>query len=420
MDIKREGVADKKRKKRILYGAAGLLVIVLVTVGLSRLKPAAPSVDKATVWRGTVERGSMVRNVRGSGNLVPDENSIRWIPAETNGRVERILVKAGAAVTSNTIILEMSNPTAQQELLDAINAQKRVAAELAQLRVQLVSQLMQQQSVAAQMESDYLQATLQAERDKELLAAGIGADLNYKLSQARADSLAIRNNIEKERLRIAAQANEAQLDAKLAEVDQRRDLYRLRKRMVNSLTVRAGIAGILQEVPVEVGQQLAPGANLARVVAKDARLKAEIRVAATQARDIAIGQKAEVDTRNGIIKGVVSRIDPSVQNGLVTVDVDLFGDMPPGARVDLNVDATIELERLEDTLYVGRPAFGQEKSTVGLFVMEEDGIHASRRQVKLGRSSVIYMEVLDGLVEGDVVVLSDTSQWDQYDRIRLN
>lgn len=420
MDIKREGVADKKRKKRILYGAAGLLVIVFVTVGLSRLKPAAPSVDEATVWRGTVERGSMVRNVRGSGNLVPDENSIRWIPAETNGRIERIRVKAGAAVSPNTIILEMSNPTAQQELLDAINAQKRVEAELAQLRVQLVSQLMQQQSVAAQMESDYLQATLQAERDKELLAAGIGADLNYKLSQARANSLAIRNDIEKERLRIAAQANEAQLDAKLAEVDQRRDLYRLRRRMVNSLTVRAGIAGILQEVPVEVGQQLAPGANLARVVAKDARLKAEIRVAATQARDVAIGQKAEVDTRNGIIKGVVSRIDPSVQNGLVTVDVDLFGEMPPGARVDLNVDGTIELERLDDTLYVGRPAFGQEKSTVGLFVMEEDGIHASRRQVKLGRSSVTYMEVLEGLIEGDVVVLSDTSQWDQFDRIRLN
>jgi HlyD family secretion protein len=420
MDIKREGVADKKRKKRILYGAAGLLGIVFVTVGLSRLKPAAPSVDEATVWRGTVERGSMVRNVRGSGNLVPDENSIRWIPAETNGRVERIRAKAGAVVTPSTIILEMSNPTAQQELLDAINAQKRADAELAQLRVQLISQLMQQQANAAQIESDFLQATLQAERDKELLEAGIGADLNYKLSQARANSLAVRNDIEKERLRIAEQSNEAQLDAKLAEVEQRRDFYRLRKRMVNSLTVRAGIAGILQEVPVEVGQQLAPGANLARVVAEDARLKAEINVAATQARDVAIGQKAEVDTRNGIIQGVVSRIDPSVQNGLVTVDVDLIGEMPPGARVDLNVDGTIELERLEDTLYVGRPAFGQEKSTVGLFVMEEDGVHASRRQVKLGRSSVTYMEVLDGLAEGNVVVLSDTSQWDQYDRIRLN
>ena len=420
MDIKREGVAGKRRKRQIMYGAVGLVVIVFVTVGLSRLKPAAPSVDKDTVWRGTVERGSMVRNVRGSGNLRPDENSIRWLSAETSGNVERILVKAGAAVQPDTIILKMTNPTAQQQLMDSQNALKRSQAELAQLRVQLRSQFMQQQSTAAQVESQFLQATLQAERDKELLEAGIGADLNYKLSKAAADSLAVRDQIEKVRLKIAQEANEAQLQAKYAELDQRRGMYDLQRRLVASLSVRAGIAGILQKVPVEVGQQVAPGANLARVVAADARLKAEINVAATQARDIVIGQKAEVDTRNGIIEGVVSRIDPAVQNGLVTVDIDLIGDLPPGARVDLNVDGTIELERIENALYVGRPAFGQEKSTVGLFVMEEDGVHASRRQVKLGRSSVTYMEVLEGLKEGDVVILSDTSQWDQFDRIRLN
>jgi len=358
MDIKREGVAGKRRKRQIMYGAVGLVVIVFVTVGLSRLKPAAPSVDKDTVWRGTVERGSMVRNVRGSGNLRPDENSIRWLSAETSGNVERILVKAGAAVQPNTIILEMTNPTAQQQLMDAQNALKRGEAELAQLRVQLRSQFMQQQSTAAQVESQYLQATLQAERDKELLEAGIGADLNYKLSKAAADSLAVRNQIEKDRLKIAQEAHQAQLQAKYAELDQRRGMYDLQRRLVASLSVRAGIAGILQVVPVEVGQQVAPGANLARVVAADARLKAEINVAATQARDIVIGQRAEVDTRNGIIEGVVSRIDPAVQNGLVTVDIDLIGDLPPGARVDLNVDGTIELERIENALYVGRPAFG--------------------------------------------------------------
>ena len=420
MDIKREGVAQQRRKRQIMYGVAGLVDIVFVTVGLSRLEPAAPSVDNATVWKGVVERGSMVRNVRGSGNLVPDENSIRWISSETSGQVERILMKAGAMVRVNTIILEMSNPQARQDLFDAESTWRQAEAQLAALRVQLRSQLMQQEGQAAQVESDTLTAKLQWERDEELAKSGLLPDLTLKISRARAETLGKRNEIEKKRLDIASENIEAQLDAQRAQVAQRRGLYNLRLRQVNSLRVRAGIAGILQEVPVEVGQQVAPGTNLARVVAEDARLKAEINVAATQARDVAIGQRAEIDTRNGVVEGVVSRIDPAVQNGLVTVDVDLIGELPPGARVALNVDGTIELERLEDILYVGRPAFGQEKSTVGLFRMEADGVHYSRTQVKLGRSSVTHMEVIEGLLEGDKVILSDTSQWDAFDRIRLN
>lgn len=420
MDIKREGVAKKKQQKRILYGAIGLVAIVFVTVGLSRLKPAAPSVDKNTVWRGTVERGVMVRNVRGSGTLIPDENSIRWLSAETSGQVERIIVKAGAKVAPGTIILEMSNPQAAQDMIEAESAYRQAKANLTGLEVQLRSGLMQQEAAAAQVESDYLTAQLEYERDVELAKSGLVSDLDLRISKVRAETLAIRNGLEKNQLAIASGSIDAQLEASRERVKQSKALYILRRNQVNGLRVRAGIAGILQEVPVEVGQQVAPGANLARVVAEGARLIAQINVAATQARDVVTGLNAEIDTRNGIVKGVVSRVDPAVQNGLVTVDVDLIGELPAGARVALNVDGTIELERLEDVLYVGRPAFGQEHSTVGLFRMEEDGVHASRVQVKLGRSSVTYMEVLSGLKEGDDVVLSDTSQWDSFDRIRLN
>ncbi len=420
MDIKREGVARKKQQKRILYGALGLVAIVFVTVGLSRLEPAAPSVDANIVWRGTVERGAMVRNVRGSGTLIPDENSIRWISAETSGKVERIRVKAGAKVEPGTIILEMSNPQARQDLFQAESGLRQARANLTGLEVQLRSGLMQQEAQAAQVESDALTAQLEFERDTELAKSGLVSDLDLKISEARAKTLGKRNEIEKKRLAIAQESIDAQLDSSRAAVEQSEALYRLRRRQVNGLQVRAGIAGILQEVPVEVGQQAAPGTNLARVVAEGARLKAEINVAATQARDVAIGQKAKIDTRNGIVDGIVSRIDPAVVSGLVTVDVDLIGDLPPGARVALNVDGTIELERLENVLHVGRPAFGQEHSTVGLFRMEEDGVHFSRVQVQLGRSSVTLMEVISGLLEGDEVILSDTSQWDSFDRIRLN
>lgn len=420
MDIKREGVAKKKQQKRILYGALGLVAIVFVTVGLSRLEPAAPSVDANVVWRGTVERGAMVRNVRGSGTLIPDENSIRWISAETSGKVERIRVKAGAKVEPGTIILDLSNPQARQDLLQAESGLRQAQANLAGLDVQLRSGFMQQEGQAAQVESDALTAQLEYERDAELAKSGLVSDLDLRISEARAKTLGKRNEIEKKRLAIAQENIDAQLDAQSARVEQAESLYRLRLRQVNGLQVRAGIAGILQEVPVEVGQQAAPGTNLARIVAEGARLKAEINVAATQARDVVVGLKAEIDTRNGIVKGVVSRVDPAVVSGLVTVDVDLIGDLPPGARVALNVDGTIELERLDNVLHVGRPAFGQEHSTVGLFRMEEDGVHFSRVQVQLGRSSVTLMEVISGLFEGDEVILSDTSQWDSFDRIRLN
>lgn len=417
MDIQRKGIGRKKRIRRIIYGTGGLVLVLLITLGLSRLEPAAPSVERATVWMDTVKRGEMLRQVRGTGTLVPEE--IRWIPAVTEGRVERRVVLPGAEVKPDTVILELSNPELVQTALAAEMDLKRSEAEHANLRIQLESEVMTQRAGAAAIESEYIQAKLQAESNQELAESGLISELIVRQSTAQANSLATRHQLEQQRLAIVSKSVEAQLEAKQADVEQRRALYNLRRRQVQALRVRAGIAGILQQLPVEVGQQVTPGFNLARVAVPE-QLKAELRIPETQARDIQIGLPASIDTRNGVVAGRVMRVDPAAQDGTVTVDVSLERPYPRGARPNLSVDGTIELERLEDVLYIGRPAYGQPNSTVGLFKLLEDGKTAVRVRVKLGRGSVTTFEIVEGLQVGDQVILSDTSAWDAFDRIRLN
>lgn len=416
VDIARPAsVARQKKIRRMTYAGAGLLVVALVTVGLSRLKPAAPTVERGTVWEDTVKRGSMLRQVRGLGTLVPEE--IRWIPATTEGRVERIVIKPGAPVGPDTVIIELSNPQVEQAERDAELQLQAAEAELTSLRVQLQNEFLTQRAAAATVRAEFSQAKMQAEVNEELAKDGLVSELILKQSKVRAEELATRHEIEQKRLASNAESVQARLAVQRAAVDQRRALAELRRSELRALRVRAGITGVVQQVPVDVGQRVAPGTNLVRV-SDPGRLKAELRIAETQARDIQIGQVASIDTRNGLIPGRVSRIDPAAQNGTVTVDVALEGALPRGARPDLSVDGTIELERLANVLYVGRPAFGQENSTVGLFKVLEGG-EAARVQVKLGRSSVNTVEILDGLKQGDRVVLSDMSAWDAFDRIRL-
>jgi HlyD family secretion protein len=417
MDIPRPEIARKKKIRRIAYGASASAAILLITLGLSRLKPAAPSVERATVWVDQVKRGPMLRQVRGLGTLVPEE--IRWIPALTSGRVERIVTLPGTELKPDTVILELSNPELELEAQDAESQLRAAEAQAVELKVRLRSQHLDQQAAAARVQAEYNQAKLRADADEELAQQGLLAEINYKVSRGTADELANRHRIEQERLGIAEEAIEAQIAVQQAQVEQRRAQARLKRSQVRALRVCAGIAGILQVVPVEVGQQVTPGANLARV-AQPEKLKAVIRIAETQAKDVAIGQSASVDTRNGIVAGKVSRVDPASQNGTVTVDVELTDALPKGARPDLTVDGTIELERLEDVLYVGRPAQGQPDSMVGLFRLGEGTSEASRVKVKLGRASVNTIEIVEGLKEGDQVILSDTSAWDAFDRIRLN
>jgi HlyD family secretion protein len=415
MDIARPDVAKKKKTRRIIYTGAGLLAVLVITVALSRLEPAAPSVNRATVYMDTVKRGSMLRQVRGPGTLVPEE--IRWITARTDGRIERRALP-GIKVEADTILLEMSNPELDQAAMDAEFQLRAAEAEFVDLKVQLESQFLKQRAEAANVQAEFSQAKLQAEADKKLREEGLIGDLIVQLSAVRAKELATRHEIEQKRLEIASESVEAQLAARRARVDQFRALAELRHEQVRALKVRAGIKGVLQQVPVEEGQQVTPGTILAKVAQPD-KLKAELRIAETQAKDVEVGQKATIDTRNGLIQGEVIRVDPAVQEGTVQVDVALIGPLPKGARPDLSVDGTVELERLEDILYVGRPAYGQAESTIGLFRILEDGKTAVRVQVQLGRSSVSTIEVVQGLNESDQVILSDTSAWDSYDRIRL-
>jgi len=417
VDIQRPAsVARNRRNRRIAIAAVAAVTIALVTFGLSRLKPAAPTVDKATVWLDTVKRGPMVRQVRGLGTLVPEE--IRWVPAATDGRVERIVVQPGTAVTADTVILELSNPTQTQAALEAEQQLKAAMAQLTSLRVRIRNEVLAQESAAIGVSAEYRQAQLQAESDAQMASEGLVSSLITKLSQVRAENLATRNQIEQRRLAEMRGSVEAQLAVQQAEVDRLQALVVLRRSQVSQLRVRPGIAGMLQQVPVEVGQQVAPGTNLARV-ADPARLKAQLKIAETQAKDIVIGQAASIDTRNGLIAGRVSRIDPAVQNGTVTVDVALEGELPKGARPDLSVDGTIELERLADILYVGRPAYGQEQSVISLFRVEPDGATCVRAKVTVGRTSVNTIEVKSGLKAGDQVILSDMSQFDAFDRVKL-
>jgi len=416
VDIIREDVSEKRRKKRLVLAAVGAVAVLLITLGLSKLKPAAPSVEKSTVWMDTVKRGPMLRQVRGPGTLVPEE--IRYISAETNGRVERLVILPGAPVKPDSILIEMSNPEVERQALDAESQYRAAQAELLNVRAHAERDIMDQQAAAATIRSDFHQAQLQAETNEGLYKEGLVAALILKLSKVRAEELETRNAIEEKRVATVADSAKAQIAVQEATVDQLRALASLKRAQKEALHVRAGIPGVLQELPVQVGQQVAPGTTLAKV-AEPTRLKAQLKIAETQAKDVLIGQPASIDTRNGIVPGKVARIDPAVQNGTVTVDVTLQGELPMGARPDLSVDGTIELDRLKDVLFVGRPAFGQEKSLVGLFRVNEDGDEAVRVKVKLGKSSVNTVEVVEGLKPGDKVILSDMSAWDAYDRVRL-
>jgi HlyD family secretion protein len=404
--------------RQLALGTAGILVVGLVSYVLANLEPAAPTVEAGTVWEDTVKRGPMLRQVRGLGTLVPED--IRWIPATTQGRVERILLRPGTPVKPDSVILELSNPQLDQELRNAELQLQSADASLVNLRVQVQNELLNQRAAAAGIEADYNRAKMQVQMNEALAKDQLVSELQLKQSQLDAQQLSVRHQIAQEQLASRADSGRAQLAVQQAAVDQARAVVDLRRRQHDELKVRAGLEGVLQLIPpeIQVGAQVNPGTNLARV-ANPSRLMAEIKIAETQARDIQVGQSAEIDTRNGIIPGRVRRIDPSVQNGTRTVDVSLEGELPRGAVPDLSVDGTIVLERLENVLYVGRPAFGQDQSVVQLFKRDPDGSGASRVQVKLGKSSVNTVEILEGLSVGDTVILSDMSAWDQFDRVRL-
>ena len=417
MDIQRpSSVARNKQIRRAIIAGVVLVAIVIVTVALSRLKPAAPTVDRGTAYIDTVKRGPMVRQVRGLGTLVPED--IRWIPAATDGRVERIVVYPGTPVTPDTVILELVNPTQTQALLEAEQQLNGAEAQLANLRVTVANELLAQEAATGQVRAEYRQAKLQAEADAELAKEGLVSSLTAKLSQVRSDNLGVRDEIEQKRLAATRDSSQSRFAVQQAEVTRLRALVGLRRSQVNQLHVRAGMTGMLQEVKVEVGSQVGTGTPLARV-ADQGHLKAQLKIPETQAKDVMIGQTAAIDTRNGIIAGRVSRIDPAVQAGTVTVDVALNGELPKGARPDLSVDGTIELERLEDILFVGRPTYGQEQSVIRLFRVDADGVTCTRTTVSIGKTSVNTVEVKSGLKQGDQVILSDMSQYDAFDRIRL-
>ncbi len=416
MDIARPEAKRQKKIRRTIYIVAAVILVPLVTFALSKLKPAAPTVDAGTIWPGTVQRGPMLRDVRGLGTLVPE--TIRLIPAATDGQVQQRYLLPGTPVKADTIIFDLSNPTLQQEALDAEYQLKGAQAGLEQTKATLQNQLMDKRTQAASISSQYRTAEMQRQTKEQLGANGLAPELDVKTAQVQAEELQKENDLAQKEVSTFEGSIEAQLAVQQAKVDQMRALYELKKTQVNELHVRPGIDGMLEELDVEVGQKVTMGTVLARV-AQPTHLKAQLKIAETQAKDVLLGQKATVDTHNGIIAGHVSRVDPAVQNGTVTVDVALDGPLPPGARPDLSVEGTVEIERLTDVLFVGRPVHGEANSTVGLFKIVDDGKEAERVQVQLGRVSVNQVEILKGLDVGDKVILSDMSAWDNYDRVQL-
>jgi multidrug resistance efflux pump len=419
MDIARPDFRKQKHRRQIIGGLMAFVALGAATYGVSRLKPAAPSVERGSLWADTVKRGPMLRQVHGLGILVPSQEFIRQIPAETDATVMRIRELPGSQVKADTILVEMSNPQVEQAALDAKLQLRATEAALESMRVRLQSDLMNQKAAAATVTSDYTQARLQADMNKELRKLGLTPEITYRNSQTKAEELSIRNSLEGERLEINRKAIDSQLAEQQARVEQMRALAELKQKQLEALKVRAGIEGVLVDLPLQVGQHVLPGTMLAKVIQPD-HLMATLKIAETQARDVQIGQPVLVDTHNGAVAGAVVRVDPGVQNGTVSVDVKLTGELPKGARPDLSVDGNIDLERLEDVLYVGRPAFGQENSTISLFKLDLGGKGAVRVPVKVGRASVNSIQVLQGLREGDVVILSDMSRWDSTDRIRLD
>lgn len=421
MDVARPDIARRKRRRRFILTTVALIGVAAITLGLSRLQPAAPTVERSSVWFDTVKRGEMLRQVRGNGTLVPEQ--IQFVQSETDGRVERILVKPGAQVTADTILMQLSNEELKQEAFDAEYQLKAGEAQLTKLRVQLESDRLTQKATVATLKYETEQANFAAEADEILAKDGLVPNLTARQSRAKATDLKGRVEIEEERLRIGAESAQAQIAAAQAELEKSRALLAMKRRQLAALDVRAGIDGVLQQIGdaqiLQVGQRITPSATLAKIV-QPTKLKAEIKIAETQARDVLIGQLASIDTRNGIIPGRVVRVDPSVLNGTVTVDVKLDGELPRGARPDLSVDGTIELERLNEAVFVGRPVQGQPDSTIGLFKLVEGGRGAVRVQVKLGRTSVSTVEIIQGLEVGDQVILSDMSAWDGHERVKLN
>lgn len=417
MDVARpQSVARNKKIKRAVVAVLVLIAAAGVTLGLSRMKPAAPSVDQGTVWIDTVKRGEMLRQVHGIGTLVPEE--VRWIPATSDGIIEQRRARAGDTVRPDSIILIMSNPDAEQRSTDAELQLKGAEADLASLRATLQNDILNQQALQANTEAEYNKAELDYEANQELAKDGLIADLILRKSKVTVQELAAKNETEKKKIDGIAKSIEARIGAQQARVDQLHVVWDLRRKQLDELTVRAGIAGVVQQVPVEAGQRVMPGTILAKV-AEPGRLKAEVQIPETQVKDVVVGQPASIDTRNGIIPGQVIRIDPAAVNGTVKVDVQLNGEYPKGVRPDLSVDGTIDLERLTNVLFVARPAYGQAQSTIGIFKVAPTG-EANRVQVKLGRTSVNQIEIMEGLREGDRLILSDMSAWDAYDRVRLN
>lgn len=413
MDIPRPP-APKRRRYALIAG--GLATVVLTTVALARLEPAAPTVERATLWTDSVQRGAMIRQVRGPGTLVPERT--RWISAVTAGRVEAILVQPGATVEPETVLLELSNPEVQLQMLEAQRQLAAAEAELVNLETSLETQRLNQDAAVASARANYQEAARTASTSEQLAERGLIARNDASTAKDRAAELATRLRIEEQRLEVMARSAASQVTVQRSQVDRLRSIEAFQRRQIEALKVKAGAGGVVQEVALQIGQWASPGATLARLV-EPGRLKAVLRVPETQARDVAIGQAAAVDTRNGVVQGRVVRIDPAVQNGTVTVDVALEGELPRGARPDLSVDGTIEIERLADVLHLGRPAYGQPESTVGLFRLAADGKSATRIPVKLGRGSVNRIEILEGLNAGDVVILSDMSAWDATERVRV-
>ena len=419
MDIARPEFKVQKLRRMIMWAVVGVVAVTAATIEIWRMKPAAPEVERGTVWPDVVKRGSMLRQVRGPGSLVPSQEAVRQIPAETEATVVRIRMLPGSQVKASDILLEMSNSQVEQAAVDAQLQAKAAEAEYQSLKVKLESDLMTQKAGAATVNADYSQAQRQADTDKALYDLGVISGLAYKASKGKADELTTRNDLEVQRLVINKRAIDTQLAQEQAKVDEARTLADLKRKQLDALKVRAGIDGVLVDLPLQVGQHVQPGAMLAKVVEPN-HLMATLKISETQARDVQAGEPAAIDTHNGMISGTVMRVDPAVQNGTVTVDVKLTSELPKGARTDLSVDGTIDLERLDNTLYVGRPAFGQENSTISLFKLDTDGKEATRVSVKVGRESVNSIQILDGLHEGDTVILSDMSRWDKTDRIRLD
>jgi multidrug resistance efflux pump len=431
MDIARPDIKKKKLRRQVVIGAIGLVVVAAAAAAVYRLKPAAPTVDASTVWPDTVKRGPMIVQVRGLGTLVPSEESIRMIPSQTEATITRIRVLPGTKVTPDTVIMDLTDPQLDQELLNAELQLKSDQVAYHNLQVTLESTLMDKKASAATVNSDYSQAQLQAQTDKQLFNLGVISGLAYNKSKSSAEELTTRNKISVDQVDMNEKSIQTQLDVQQAKIDQDKALLQLKQDQKAALEVKAGINGILQSLgqistttgaadaaQLGVGAHVSPGTTLATVVVPN-QLKAQLKIAETQAHDILLDQPAEVDTHNGIVPGHVTRIDPAVVNGTRTVDVKLDGALPAGAVPQLSVDGTIDLQRLSDVLAVGRPAFGNPDSTITLFKYDPDGKTATRTQVKVGKASVTQIQILEGLKEGDRVILSDMSRYDNTDKVRL-